>query len=86
MMNNGSLRDDFEVTNHELNMIVDIARKHRGCLGARMTGAGFGGATAAGLAGAAGAGGRPDGKSRRAAAGRWFGRRCSCPRRAEFRR
>ena len=42
-----SLRDDFEVTNHELNVMVDIARKHPGCLGARMTGAGFGGCSVA---------------------------------------
>ena len=42
-----SLRDDFEVTNHELNLIVDHARKAPGCLGARMTGAGFGGCAVA---------------------------------------
>lgn len=38
-----SLRDDFEVTNRELNLMVDLARGQPGCLGARMTGAGFGG-------------------------------------------
>jgi galactokinase len=38
-----SLRDDFEVTNRELNIIVQNARGVTGCLGARMTGAGFGG-------------------------------------------
>lgn len=38
-----SLRDDFEVSSDELNLIVDIATKHPLCLGARMTGAGFGG-------------------------------------------
>jgi galactokinase len=38
-----SLRDDFEVTNAELDEIVSIARKIPECLGARMTGAGFGG-------------------------------------------
>lgn len=38
-----SLRDDFEVSTRELNCIVDIARRLPGCLGARMTGAGFGG-------------------------------------------
>jgi galactokinase len=38
-----SLRDDFEVTNAQLDQIVSIARKLRECLGARMTGAGFGG-------------------------------------------
>lgn len=38
-----SLRDDFEVSSPALNAIVEIARKLPGCLGARMTGAGFGG-------------------------------------------
>lgn len=38
-----SLRHDFEVTNRELNLIVDLARSQPSCLGARMTGAGFGG-------------------------------------------
>jgi galactokinase len=42
-----SLRDDFEVTNTELDLIVQIARKTKGCLGARMTGAGFGGCAVA---------------------------------------
>lgn len=38
-----SLRDDYEVSSRELNAIVDCARAVEGCLGARMTGAGFGG-------------------------------------------
>lgn len=38
-----SLRDDFEVTNRELDIMARIARAQKGCLGARMTGAGFGG-------------------------------------------
>jgi galactokinase len=38
-----SLRDDFEVSNPELNLIVDLAQKQPECLGARMMGAGFGG-------------------------------------------
>ena len=38
-----SLRDDFEVTNDALNVIVSLARAQPGCFGARMTGAGFGG-------------------------------------------
>ncbi|MFW5713698.1 MAG: galactokinase [Brevefilum sp.] len=38
-----SLRDDFEVSSKELNLIVDIAQNQPACLGARMTGAGFGG-------------------------------------------
>ncbi len=42
-----SLRDDFEVTNRELNTIVSVARLHSACLGARMTGAGFGGCAVA---------------------------------------
>jgi galactokinase len=42
-----SLRDDFEVTNNALNIIVECARAQEGCLGARMTGAGFGGCAVA---------------------------------------
>jgi galactokinase len=42
-----SLRDDFEVTNDALNMIVSAAREQEGCYGARMTGAGFGGCAVA---------------------------------------
>jgi galactokinase len=42
-----SLRYDFEVTNRELNLMVDLARSQPGCLGARMTGAGFGGCAVA---------------------------------------
>ena len=42
-----SLRVDFEVTNRELDIIVDLARKAPGCHGARMTGAGFGGCAVA---------------------------------------
>jgi galactokinase len=38
-----SLRDDFEVSTEALDVIVDLARGQPGCLGARMTGAGFGG-------------------------------------------
>ncbi|HEY0777372.1 MAG TPA: galactokinase [Gemmatirosa sp.] len=38
-----SLRDDFEVSRPELDAIVRLARAHHACLGARMTGAGFGG-------------------------------------------
>ena len=38
-----SLRDDYEVTGLELDSIVDHALKAAGCIGARMTGAGFGG-------------------------------------------
>ncbi len=42
-----SLRDDFEVTNAALNQIVEAALAQPGCLGARMTGAGFGGCAVA---------------------------------------
>lgn len=40
-----SLRDLYEVTGAELDAMVDAARKVTGVLGARMTGAGFGGCT-----------------------------------------
>jgi len=40
-----SLRDLYEVTGIELDTLVDEARKIEGVLGARMTGAGFGGCT-----------------------------------------
>ncbi|MBM3861762.1 MAG: galactokinase [Verrucomicrobia bacterium] len=42
-----SLKDDFEVTNDALNVIVECARRAKGCIGARMTGAGFGGCAVA---------------------------------------
>ena len=42
-----SLRDDFEVSSDALDAMVDAARAHPGCLGARMTGAGFGGCAVA---------------------------------------
>lgn len=42
-----SLRDDFEVTNDALNIMVECAREQVGCYGARMTGAGFGGCAVA---------------------------------------
>ncbi|MFN8528302.1 MAG: galactokinase [Anaerolineae bacterium] len=38
-----SMRDDFEITNDALNVMVEAARKHPACIGARMTGGGFGG-------------------------------------------
>jgi galactokinase len=40
-----SLRDDYEVSSKELDVLVELARKQPGVLGARMTGAGFGGCT-----------------------------------------
>ena len=38
-----SLRDDYEVTGKELDTLAENAWKQPGVLGARMTGAGFGG-------------------------------------------
>lgn len=38
-----SLRDDYEVTGIELDTLVEAAWKQKGVIGARMTGAGFGG-------------------------------------------
>lgn len=40
-----SLRGDYEVTCPELDAMTAVARSIRGCYGARMTGAGFGGCT-----------------------------------------
>ena len=38
-----SLKNDYEVSSKELDIMVEIAQKEAGCFGARMTGAGFGG-------------------------------------------
>lgn len=43
IQSHNSLRDDYEVTGLHLDTIVEEALKFDGCLGARMTGAGFGG-------------------------------------------
>lgn len=40
-----SSRDHFWNSCAELDLLVDLARQHPGCLGARLTGGGFGGAT-----------------------------------------
>ena len=40
-----SLRDDFEVSCHELDILVDLAREYPLQKGSRMTGGGFGGCT-----------------------------------------
>jgi galactokinase len=40
-----SLRDDYEVSCKELDLMVELARQVRGVYGARMTGGGFGGCT-----------------------------------------
>lgn len=38
-----SLKEDYEVTGIELDTLAESSQKQEGCLGARMTGAGFGG-------------------------------------------
>ncbi len=40
-----SLRDDYEVTGKELDALTEYSRSFPGCIGSRMTGAGFGGCT-----------------------------------------
>jgi galactokinase len=40
-----SLRDDYQVSSRELDIMVEIARRQAGVYGARMTGGGFGGCT-----------------------------------------
>jgi len=42
-----SLRDLYEVSSRELDLMVELASEHSACLGARMTGAGFGGCAVA---------------------------------------
>ncbi len=42
-----SLRDDFEVSCHELDLLVGYASETRGIIGCRMTGGGFGGCVVA---------------------------------------
>jgi galactokinase len=40
-----SLRDDYEVSCRELDLLVEIASQYKGVYGSRMTGGGFGGCT-----------------------------------------
>jgi galactokinase len=40
-----SYRDDFEASCPEADLLVDLASKETGCIGARLTGGGFGGCT-----------------------------------------
>jgi galactokinase len=40
-----SMRDDYEISCHEIDFLVESARSLEGCYGARMTGGGFGGCT-----------------------------------------
>src|SRR6185295_4371759 len=42
-----SLRDLYEVSSPELDVMTDLARAHPACHGARLTGAGFGGCAVA---------------------------------------
>lgn len=42
-----SMRDDFEISSDALNAIVEAARQHPACYGARMTGGGFAGCAVA---------------------------------------
>ena len=42
-----SLKNDYQVSSKELDIMVEIAQKEAGCFGARMTGAGFGGCAVA---------------------------------------
>jgi galactokinase len=42
-----SLRDDYEVSSPELNLLAEVAWDVSGCYGARLTGAGFGGCVVA---------------------------------------
>ncbi len=42
-----SLRDDYEVSSRALDVMVEAMRSYPGCLGARLTGAGFGGCAVA---------------------------------------
>jgi galactokinase len=45
LQGHASLRDLFEVSCPELDVLVDTASRLPGCIGARLTGAGFGGST-----------------------------------------
>ena len=38
-----SLKNDYEVTGHEMDVLAEESQKLKGCLGARITGGGFGG-------------------------------------------
>jgi len=40
-----SMRDDFQISCRELDVMVELAEKQQGVYGARMTGGGFGGCT-----------------------------------------
>jgi galactokinase len=42
-----SMRDDYEISLPEIDCLVELASAEPGCIGARLTGAGFGGAAVA---------------------------------------
>jgi galactokinase len=42
-----SMRDDFEVSRPEIDLLVDLAQSEAGVFGARLTGGGFGGSIVA---------------------------------------
>jgi galactokinase len=44
-LSHDSLRDDYEVSSKELDLLVEIVKSVKGVIGARMTGGGFGGCT-----------------------------------------
>lgn len=44
-MSHESLKNDYEVSSRELDLLVDLTRQVPGVMGSRMTGAGFGGCT-----------------------------------------
>jgi len=44
-LSHASLRDNYEVSCRELDLLVEIASQCEGVLGGRMTGGGFGGST-----------------------------------------
>jgi len=45
VLSHQSLRDDYQVSCVELDMMVELALKQDGVFGARLTGGGFGGST-----------------------------------------
>lgn len=45
MQSHNSLRDDYEVSCRELDLMVEIALQKNGIYGGRLTGGGFGGCT-----------------------------------------
>ena len=48
------MRDDYEVSIPEIDLLVQLAQEHRGVYGARLTGGGFGGAIVIGAEAGAG--------------------------------